>query len=204
MHAYFDPLGFGVLSRSERRSVERDLQELHDEVVLNSSDVTTDESNDQSPSMVNSQRSSKKSKMSTVGIFMDSLHKKDKSMLSSKSNDTKSTMNDEISTYRLLAQKEYNLLVHGDKDPNTVSIYVQNDLLTHLFLLIIFQMQFWKIHQHELKMLSTLAARFLATPATSVPSESAFSTASYLLRKQRSCLSPLNLSFSLFLKDKMD
>ena len=49
-----------------------------------------------------------------------------------------------------------------------------------------------------------MAIRFLATPATSVPSESAFSTASYLLRKQRSRLSPMNLSHSVFLKDKMD
>ena len=49
-----------------------------------------------------------------------------------------------------------------------------------------------------------MTIRFLATPATSVPSESAFSTASYLLRKQRSRLSPLNLSYSVFLKDKMD
>jgi hypothetical protein len=48
------------------------------------------------------------------------------------------------------------------------------------------------------------AARFLATPASSVPSESAFSTASYLLRKQRSRLDPLNLSLSVFLKDKTD
>jgi len=48
------------------------------------------------------------------------------------------------------------------------------------------------------------AARFLATPASSVPSESAFSTASYLLRKQRSRLDPLNLSLSVFLKDKID
>ncbi|CAF4916923.1 unnamed protein product [Rotaria sp. Silwood2] len=48
------------------------------------------------------------------------------------------------------------------------------------------------------------AAYHIASSATSVASESAFSTASYLLRKQRSRLTPENLSYSMFLKDKLD
>ena len=65
-------------------------------------------------------------------------------------------------------------------------------------------MLFWQQHQYELKHLSKLSYDYLCTQATSVASESAFSTASYLLRKQRSRLSPENLSYSMFLKDKLD
>ncbi len=65
-------------------------------------------------------------------------------------------------------------------------------------------MQFWQQHQSRLKCLSKIAYDHLITPATSVASESAFSTASYLLRKQRSPLTPNNLCFSMFLKDKLD
>jgi hypothetical protein len=65
-------------------------------------------------------------------------------------------------------------------------------------------MEFWQHNQSELKCLSQIAYDHLITPATSVPSESAFSTASYLLRKQRSRLTPNNLCYSMFLKDKID
>ena len=65
-------------------------------------------------------------------------------------------------------------------------------------------MQFWQQHQSELNCLSKTAFDYLVTPATSVASESAFSTASYLLRKQRSRLAPTNLSYSMLLKDKLD
>jgi len=65
-------------------------------------------------------------------------------------------------------------------------------------------MNFWQQNQSELKYLSKIAYDHLITPATSVPSESAFSTASYLLRKQRSRLKPINLCYSMFLKDKID
>ncbi len=54
-------------------------------------------------------------------------------------------------------------------------------------------MNFLQQHQSELKYLSKIAYDHLIIPATSVPSESAFSTASYLLRKQRSRLTPSNL-----------
>ena len=55
----------------------------------------------------------------------------------------------------------------------------------------------------KLPILASFARRFLATPETSVPSESAFSTPSYLGRKERSRLTPENLSITVFLKDKL-
>ncbi len=65
-------------------------------------------------------------------------------------------------------------------------------------------MNFWNLHRIQLKNLYKLATYHLVTPATSVASESAFSTASYLFRKQRSRLTPHNLSSSMFLKDKIN
>ncbi|CAF3448731.1 unnamed protein product [Rotaria sp. Silwood1] len=62
---------------------------------------------------------------------------------------------------------------------------------------------FWQLHRIELYYLYKYASYHLISPATSVASESAFSTASYLLRKQRSRLTPENLSYSMFLKDKL-
>jgi len=64
-------------------------------------------------------------------------------------------------------------------------------------------MQFWQLHRIELNCLYKYASYHLVSPASSVASESAFSTASYLLRKQRSRLTPENLSYSMFLKDKL-
>ncbi|CAF3515109.1 unnamed protein product [Rotaria socialis] len=84
--------------------------------------------------------------------FLSSLGKMNSPFSSSIRPTATKQLNEEIVTYRSLAQKEYNLIVD----------------------------------------------------ATSVASKSAFSTASYLLRKQQSRLTPNNLSYSMFLKDKFD
>ena len=65
-------------------------------------------------------------------------------------------------------------------------------------------MKFWDINRLQLKHLYKYAVRHLASPATCVISESAFNTASYLLRKQRSRLAPENLSSAMSLKDKLN
>jgi hypothetical protein len=93
----------------------------------------------------------------------------------------------EISTYRSLASKEYHdITENGSKNKEYDT------------------MAFWRLHQHELGYLSQLSRQFLCSPATSVPSESAFSTASFLGRKESARLSPANLCFSMFLKDKVN
>jgi hypothetical protein len=63
---------------------------------------------------------------------------------------------------------------------------------------------FWQTHGHVFTILTKLAKKFLATPATSVASESCFSISSHLGRKERSRLTGTNLSSSVFLKDKID
>ena len=65
-------------------------------------------------------------------------------------------------------------------------------------------MKFWDINRFQLEHLYKYAVRHLASPGTSVASESASSTASYLLRKQRSRLASENLSSAMFLKDKLN
>lgn len=62
----------------------------------------------------------------------------------------------------------------------------------------------WQAHGSRFTILTKLAKTFLATPATSVASESCFSLSSYFGRKERSRLTGGNLSLSVFLKDKID
>lgn len=81
---------------------------------------------------------------------------------------------------------------------------------------------FRQLNEHQLPRLKSLAKRSLCTPATSVPSESAFSVASNLVsgcyqhdhlilwyyvfqgRQQRARLLPSTLAMSVFLKDKVN
>lgn len=61
--------------------------------------------------------------------------------------------------------------------------------------------EFWTTHERELPCLSVLVRSFNIRPATSVPSESLFSIASYVNRKQRSSLSADTLRYSMILRD---
>ncbi|CAF1520262.1 unnamed protein product [Rotaria sordida] len=61
--------------------------------------------------------------------------------------------------------------------------------------------EFWRTHQMELPCLSVLVRSFNIRPATSVPSESLFSVAAYVNRKQRSSMSPNALRYSMILRD---
>jgi hypothetical protein len=63
---------------------------------------------------------------------------------------------------------------------------------------------FWEEHYAQFPLLSNLAKVHLVACGTSVPSESAFSCSAYVGRKERSRLSPENLAYSVFLKDKLD
>lgn len=62
--------------------------------------------------------------------------------------------------------------------------------------------RFWIIHQSALPRLAALVRRFNICPATSVASESTFSVAGYLQRKQRSSLSSSSMRYSILLKNK--
>lgn len=62
---------------------------------------------------------------------------------------------------------------------------------------------FWRQNSVALPILSDMARRYGCIPATSVPSESSFSIAGYLVRKSRTSLTSRNLKYSMFLKDKL-
>lgn len=62
---------------------------------------------------------------------------------------------------------------------------------------------FWLNFHSEIPKLANLTKKYNAISASSVPSESAFSVANYIQRKQRSNLSPNSLKYSMVLKSCM-
>lgn len=62
---------------------------------------------------------------------------------------------------------------------------------------------FWKTFGDQIPLLKDMAQRYLGTPATSVRSESAFSSSAYIGRKERARLSPENLCYTVFVQDKL-
>lgn len=61
---------------------------------------------------------------------------------------------------------------------------------------------FWSKNQNKLPILSSVVRKTNIIPATSVASESAFSIAGYVNRKERSGLSSKNLRYSMLLRDE--
>lgn len=62
---------------------------------------------------------------------------------------------------------------------------------------------FWQDHGKKLPLLTMIARKYLSIPSSSVPSEAAFSTTNYMVRKNRLGLSSKNITYSMFLKDKI-
>lgn len=63
---------------------------------------------------------------------------------------------------------------------------------------------FWKKYGDQIPILKQQAQYYLSTPGSSVPAESAFSRSAYIARKERARLTPENLSYTVFLKDKLN
>ncbi|CAF1508149.1 unnamed protein product, partial [Adineta ricciae] len=179
-YAYFDPIGYGCLNRRERRAIESNIVASYEQRIFQEADEDIFE---QTGSTFDSQQKVEQSSTSSMATFLRSIGKKKSSSSSNVRSTTKSKLNEELVAYRSLAQKEFNAVVEDDKNYDV--------------------MEFWEQNRSELNGLFKIACGHLVTPATSVASESAFSTASYLLRKQRSRLTPDNLCHSMFLKDKL-
>ena len=90
-------------------------------------------------------------------------------------------INNELKYFKLVVQK----FIHTVEPSGTLAI------------------EFWKIYKDRLPLLSHLAKIHLMVCATSVASESAFSSSTFIARKERTRLSSQNLSYSVFLKDKV-
>jgi hypothetical protein len=76
-----------------------------------------------------------------------------------------------------------------------ISYYLNTITLSTIF------EEFWIAHETELPQLAALVRSFNIRPASSVPSESLFSVAAYVNRKQRCSLSPDALRYSMILRD---
>ena len=65
-------------------------------------------------------------------------------------------------------------------------------------------LEWWKKNKERFPGLATLAKRYLAITATSVPSERAFSLAGHIVNAKRSCLLPENVRMLLFLAENLE
>ncbi len=61
--------------------------------------------------------------------------------------------------------------------------------------------EFWKKNEPKLPILAAFVKRYCLIPASSVPSEAAFSMANYIQRKERSALLSKMLRISMVMKD---
>lgn len=119
-------------------------------------------------------------KKSLINYFLDSLTDEDAQPFQKQSSTLNKTLNEEFKAYKKIAA-HYVSLSSDTYEP----------------------MEFWKTNKLLLPNLVSLAQKYLASPSTSTKSESAFSMSGYYGRKQRARLSPENLGFSVFLKDKL-
>ena len=62
----------------------------------------------------------------------------------------------------------------------------------------------WNLYEKEFPTLSKIARTYLCIPATSVPSERAFSTAGHIVNSKRACLLPENVDMLVFLAHNLD
>lgn len=64
-------------------------------------------------------------------------------------------------------------------------------------------LKWWTSAHSRFPLLSQLAKKYLAVPATSVPSERAFSIAGHIVQERRSCLLPENINMLVFLSSNL-
>jgi hypothetical protein len=123
MHSYFDSIGYGCLSRRERRSTEVDIMEIHERYIDQDAD---DQQVNQTQTTTSKNRPSNQSSASSITVFLDSIGKKSPSSSTNVKPTNRNQLNDEMCTYRSLAQREYNLIVDGEKNSNAVSVNSQS------------------------------------------------------------------------------
>ncbi|CAF1430692.1 unnamed protein product [Didymodactylos carnosus] len=160
MHSYLDPAGFSVLSDKDKRSIEQDMKTMVADDISRTTRSTprsslSDSTVATTPTLVN------KSKRSAMDAFHESIgdyiHEGNVSDISQRA-----TIIDEVRNYRQTVTK-FNLKHKPDELSATV---------------------FWGKYNHCFPLLGKLAKKLLSTPATSVPSESAFSLSAFLGRKE--------------------
>ena len=120
-------------------------------------------------------------KVSAYEAFIEACEDQEVPFQTSKDKSKRIMINDELKLYKIAVQ-EFN----SKNEPSTTTV-----------------LKFWKKYQMQFPLLFELAKVHLVACGTSVPSESAFSTSAYTARKERARLSPENLCYTVFLKDKL-
>ncbi|CAF1069742.1 unnamed protein product [Adineta ricciae] len=177
-YGYFDPFGFSVLTTQEKGKIERLLKQKSKEQVPCTparASLSTTTASSSSSSFSTTQTVNINSQ--TANEKPDKLTKFLKSINKCLPTDNRKhkTISEEIAYYTSLCKQH----------PRMHAI------------------TFWKQYGQELPMFQNMAKCYLATSSTSVPSESAFSSSAYVARKERSRLTAENLSYSVFLRDKL-
>ncbi|CAF4623818.1 unnamed protein product, partial [Rotaria magnacalcarata] len=182
LHAYFDPAGFAALTEIERRSVEQTIkksvadQASHSSIsVANTLSITTTTAN--SENKPNANRNVKRNAMNLFNEFVGDIQYGENRENESK----RAAIINEFYQYR-----KYVIEFNEKHEPDAGSVIV-----------------FWRTYGETFSILKGIAKKMLSTPATSVPSESCFSTSSALARKERARLSGEHPCSSVFLKDKI-
>ena len=175
MYGYFDPSGYLTFSSSEKVKIERQLkQKCKEQNQYASSNIT---SSTTAPSTSECSTQSTNRSFKSINEKSNRLNKFlksiDKNVQIDKSKPK--TISEEIAYYGYLCRQISDL-----------------DALN-----------FWRLYGEQMPMLKAMARQYLATPSTSVPSESAFSSSAYVARKERSRLSIENLAHTIFLQDKL-
>ncbi|CAF1101285.1 unnamed protein product, partial [Didymodactylos carnosus] len=191
-HAYFDILGYSVLSDKEKTSTEHDLKTIVNNGSLfdmlspspsniNNSTPTSQEGTVEVTTTMTTCKTDKRKPLSALNLFLASV---------GQTVNTKDTYKPKAKGLTLMEEmKNYKSLV---------SLFHTKDIFTSSS-----SVAFWKSYEEQLPVLAKYAKKYLAVPSMSVPSESAFSLSAYLARKTRARLSDDNLAYSVFLKDKI-
>ena len=96
-HAYFDPLGFGCLSRRERRAIELRIVELRQQNRLTFDDTNDEQQvQDSSQLTLTDERTSRGMKESSMSTFLGAVGKKNKTSLVGTRTNTRDTFNEEM------------------------------------------------------------------------------------------------------------
>ena len=182
MHAYFDPAGYSVLTDQEKRSIEQKIKIMVVDESFQSTEppITTLSNNSSNSTMAKKPNTHDKTNKTAMDLFEEAIGE---SIYDEAAANTtmKARIIDDIYNYRNYATR-FNLRHKPSTSSSTL---------------------FWQTHGDNFSILGKLAKIMLSVPATSVPSESCFSISSYLGRKERARLSGENLSYSVFLKDKI-
>ncbi|CAF1308555.1 unnamed protein product [Rotaria sordida] len=193
-HSYFDPTGYRALSDADKRSIEYDIKQMY---ANDSTNINSSSSSLTTAELVNSEVDSTSNTMATTAPTN-----------SSSSSSSKTYMNKKLTAMEIFLNSVGDQVV--PKNTTTSRATIIEELRNYRSLITKYNSQnrpdissfltFWKNYEFTLPYLFKLAQKFGCTPATSVPAESAFSTASFVYRKERSRLSAKNLEATVFLK----